>query len=174
MKTWAQNGNKRENTEAQRREWDWYTHAWRFNVYNCHTCTHNHAHALTPKPQNFRTNTSKTLDQILYTHVVSLSLSGSRSHMQMSPFITQHINSEINITITKRHRNWQANTHSWAGYIRLLTCYKFSYSTDSTNEHSINDNDLKEIKIPMSKSHHLSERKHSFIHIHNRSFFTFT
>lgn len=120
MKTWAQNGNKRENTERHT-ERDWYIHGNPMFTTVIHART-SRAHTHTPKPQKFPTNTSeKHLTKFfIRTHVVSLSLSRSPARSHTCIFIIQHINSEINITITDtgrdRDRHWQTYTHSCAGY----------------------------------------------------------
>lgn len=135
-------------------------HTWKSNVYNCHTRTHiagtySHTKAAKIAYQHIR----KTLDQILHSHSRSLSLSLSRTLSYMHFYYTtyQQRNKHYNHRHRQRQRQTLTDTAVLATLcIRSFSCYKFSNTTYSTNEHLINDNDLKEIKIPMSKSHHSS------------------
>lgn len=164
---------------------DWYIHG----IIQCLqlSCTlYTHTHTYLSRKNCLPTHIKITWpNSFEYT----LRLSHTQTCTVQATFIIQHINSKINITIADR--DGQRHTHSCAAgyalysFVCSLTGYKFSNTqtqqAHQQNEHLINDNDLKEIKIPMSKSHHSSPiythahthtRAHS--HTHNKSFFHFS
>lgn len=170
---------KRKQTHTannpQTKDRDWYIHG----IIQCLqlSCTlYTHTHTYQSRKNCLPTHIKITWpNSFQYT----LRLSHTQTCTVQATFIIQHINSKINITITDR--DGQRHTHSCAAcyalysFVCSLTGHKFSNTQTQTqqahqqNEHLINDNDLKEIKIPMSKSHHSSPiYTHTLTHSHIR------